>query len=209
MAASKSAWPKLALPAGFEFLLGGGPGGVGVGRRLHAGVDDEAEGLAGVVEGDDAVDQHEVEQRRAGRVLGGLRDGRLDAVDVFVADHADHAAHERGQPGHLGHAQAGELLLHQRKRIRRRGQGLLGAVTTDDLGTVFPGGQGEGGRGAAEAIATEFVSARDGLEEEGRAEGAEAGVDRDRGLQVGHQVQAHRDEVGLLGQLAESSLVGD
>ena len=57
------------------------PRGVGVGRRLHAGVDDEAEGLAGVVEGDDAVDQHEVEQGRAGRILGGLGDGGLDAVD--------------------------------------------------------------------------------------------------------------------------------
>ena len=98
---------------GFEFLLGGGPGGVGVGRRFHAGVDDEAQGLAGVVEGDDAVDQHEVEQGRAGRVLGGLGDGRLDTVDVFIADHADHAADERGQSGHLSDAQAGEFLLHQ------------------------------------------------------------------------------------------------
>ena len=46
---------------GLELRLRGLPGSIGVGRRVHAGVDDEAEGLAGVVKGDHAVDQHEVE----------------------------------------------------------------------------------------------------------------------------------------------------
>ena len=99
-------------PERLQFLLRGLPGGIGVGRRLHTGVDDEAEGLAGVVEGDHAVDQHEMEQGRAGRILGGLRDGGLDTVDVFVADHADHAADERWEAGDFGDAQAREFLLH-------------------------------------------------------------------------------------------------
>ena len=152
---------------GFEFLLRGLPGGISVGRRFHAGVDDEAEGLAGVVKGDDAVDQHEVEQGGASRVLGRLRDGGLDAVDVFVADHADHAADERREAGDLGDAQAGEFLLYQRQRVSRRGDGLLGAVAAGDLRAVFPGGEGHRRGGAAEAVASELIAARDGFEKEG------------------------------------------
>ena len=149
-----------------ELPLRGLPGGIGVGRRLYAGVDDESEGLAGVVESDHAVDQHEVEQGRAGWILGGLRDGGLDTVDVFVADHADHAADERWEAGDFGDAQAGEFLLHQRERVGRRGDGFLRAVAAGDLGAIFPSGEGHRRACAAEAVAAELIATRDGFEKE-------------------------------------------
>ena len=133
--------------------------------------------MAGVIEGDHAVDQHEVEQGGAGRILGGLRDGGLDAVDVFVADHADHAADERWEAGDFGDAQAGEFLLHQRERVGRRGDGFLRAVAAGDLGAIFPSGEGHRRARAAEAVASELIATRDGFEKEGRAQGAESGVD--------------------------------
>ena len=79
---------------GFQVLLGGQPDRIGLLRRGDARIDDEAQGLAGVVERDDPVDEHEVGQGRARRVFGWTRDRGLGAVDVFVADHADHATHE-------------------------------------------------------------------------------------------------------------------
>ena len=129
-------------------------------------------------------------------------------MDVLVADHADHPADERRQARHFGHAQAGDLVLHEGQRVGRGGHGFLAAPAPDDLGAVFPGGDGQGGGGPAETVTADVFAAGDRLEEKGFAQGAQAGVDGNRRLEVRHEVEADRDQVGRLGQLAEGGLVG-
>jgi hypothetical protein len=52
-------------------------------------------------------------------------------------------------------------------------------------------------------------TAGDGLKQEAGSLAAKAGVDRDRGFEVGHQVEADGHDITGAGELAEGGLVRD
>jgi hypothetical protein len=130
-------------------------------------------------------------------------------VHIFVTDHANHAADEGREARDLGDAEASHFLFNEFQWVGGRGEGFLAAIAVDFLGAVFPGGDREGWARAAEAIAADVLAASDRFKEETGPLAAQAGVDGDWRLQVGHQVEADRHDIAGAGELAEGGLVWD
>ena len=150
-----------------------------------------------------------MENGRASGVFGRLRDGGFDPMDVFIANHPHHTADKRGKPGYLGYAKARKLLLDQREGILGGRNGLLLAIAVDDFSAIFPRRHRHGWGCSTKTVTTDALAARDGFEEERGAECAKTCVDGHRSLEVSHHIQADRNQVGRLGQLAKGSLVWD
>ena len=150
-----------------------------------------------------------MENGGASGVFGRLGDGEFDSMDVFVTNHPHHATDKRRKPGYIRYAKAGKFLLDQRKRVLGGWDSLFLTIAMDDFGAIFPRRHRHGWGCAAKAVTTDALAARDGFEEERGAECAKTCVDGHRGLEVSHHIQADRNQVGRLGQLAKGSLVWD
>jgi hypothetical protein len=109
----------------------------------------------------------------------------------------------------LGDAEASDFFFDEFEWVRRGGEGFLTAIAVHFLGTVFPRGDREGWSSATEAVATDVFTAGDGLKQEAGPLAAKAGIDRDGGFEVGHQVEADGHDITGAGELAEGGLVRD
>ena len=178
---------------------GGGVGPIDLGRGAAAqpGVDAKAEGLLDAVEDDQRVRHHEIGQRQLELVAGRGRDRGLDPGDVLIADVTDRTAGEARHPRQLDRFVAGQLLFDQAERVGRGGDNLRLLARPADFRGFRTGGDDEPGAEAQEAVAVEVLAAFDRFEQIGGALILELGIDRDRSLEIRHQVDVDRNDVSL------------
>ena len=172
------------------------------GRRIvtHVRINAEAEGLLGPIEHEQRVRQHEVDEGQAEFIARRLGHGRLDAVDVFVAEVAHGAAHETRHTRDLHRPVAGNLGFDESERIVGSRDVLGGATRLADFRRVRETGKNLARTAANETVTRHGIAALDGLEQVSRAGLLELGIRGDRRLEIRHEVGVDGHDIALLTQ---------
>ena len=168
------------------------------------GVDAQPQGLFRPVEHQERVRQHEINEGNPQFIAGGLRHGRFDPVDVFVADVAHGASHESRHAGNRHRPVAGDLGFDELERVVGRGHPLGGTAGFADLGEPGKTGEDLAGPAADEAVAGDRVAPLDGFQKVGRSGALEPGISRHRRLEIRHQVGIDGHDVAVFTQLKKS-----
>ena len=214
------------FPANGEFALdlsdvakGAGVGGSG---RLggHVGGGDDVNLVAEMIEGENAIEEHEDTVGDVEIVFSMLANFFELANDVVGAV-ADGSGGERRKAFDVGGTVLMEEFLDDLEDAGGAGfdlgdaGGALGGFIACDAGIAMEGNlvtarlQAQEGANAEERVAADFFSAFDGLEEEGMgfvgSDGEESGNGRE---QIGRDGFGDGDESGLAGEAGEFAVVG-